>query len=167
MNPIRNFNKAGGKRDISNGVKRVFLVFFLFFISCSPLEVNRLFGVGLRRFREEGKIYTEAFNADLPFCYGIVVEKLNKMRASFYRGSQKEGFIVFINFVKAFPQCNASTEVAIFFTELKSFKTEVEVASLNYSLAEFAAAEIFNHLKSKEIGDIKLDEEVGLEQRMD
>ena len=114
--------------------------------------MNRLLGVGLRRFREEGKIYTEAFNTDLPFCYGITVEELSKVGASFYRGSQEEGFIVFINFVKAFPQCNASTEVAIFFTELESSKTQVEIASLNYSLAEFIASELFNDLgKEKNI----------------
>ena len=130
-------------------MKRVFLVFCLFFISCSPLEVNRLFGVGLRRFREEGKIYTEAFNTDLPFCYGITVEELSKVGASFYRGSQEEGFIVFINFVKAFPQCNASTEVAVFFTELDNSKTQVEVVSFNYSLVEFVALNLFINLNKK------------------
>ena len=89
------------------------------------------------------------------------------MKASFYRGGRKEGFLVTTGFKGIFPQCNESTEVAIFFTELEGFKTRVEVASLNYSLAEFAASRIFNCLEDKKIEDIKSEDKVSLEQKMD
>ena len=124
-------------------MKKIFFIFLLFFVGCSPLEISRLFGAGLRPFRERGKIYTKAFDEDLSSCYGRIAQKLREMEASFYRGSQEEGFLVVTNFVKVFPQCNTSTEVAIFFTELENFKTRVEVASLNYLLAEFIASEFF------------------------
>jgi len=85
------------------------------------------------------------------------------MEVSFSRGSQKEGFLITNNFNKVFPQCNTSTEVAIFFTELSKSKIQVEVSSLNYSLAEFAASKIFNCLEDKKIEDIKPEEEGSLE----
>ena len=133
-------------------MKRIFLFFLLIFISCSPLELSRLFGAGLKPFREKGKIYTKAFDRDLPSCYAEIIQKLKAMEVSSYRGSQREGFLVARHFVKVFPQCSASTEVAIFFTELESSKTQVEIASLNYSLAEFIASELFNDLgKEKNI----------------
>lgn len=133
-------------------MKRASLIFLLIFISCSPLELSRLFGVGLKPFREKGKIYAQTFDTDLPFCYAEIIQKLKAMEVSSYRGSQREGFLVIKNFVKIFPQCSASTEVAIFFTQLESFKTQVEIASLNYSLAEFIASELFNDLeKEKDI----------------
>ncbi len=144
-------------------MKKIFLIFLLFFLSCSPLELSRLFGAGLRRFREGGKVYTKAFDMDLASGYGRITQELKEMEASFYRGSQEEGFLVVTHFIKVFPQCNESTEVAIFFTELESFKTQVEVASLNYSLAEFAASKIFNCLEDKKIEDINSEEEVSLE----
>lgn len=163
MNPDRNFNKAGEKRDISNGVKKIFLIFLLFFVSCSPLELSRLFGAGTRCFREQGKVYSRVFDMDFFSCYAQITQKLKEMRVSFRRGGRKEGFLVTAGFNKVFPQCNESTEVAIFFTEPGNFKTRVEVTSLNYALAEFAASKIFSYSEDKKIEDIKPEEGVSLE----
>lgn len=144
-------------------MKRIILVFLLFSLSCSPLELSRLFGAGTRCFREQGKVYNKVFDRDFFSCYAQIVQKLKEMQVSFYRGGRKEGFLVTTGFNKVFPQCNESTEVAIFFTEPESLKTRVEIASLNYSLAEFAASKIFNCLEDKKIEDIKSEEEVSLE----
>ena len=163
MNPVRNFNKANEKRDISNGVKKIFLIFLLFFIGCSPLELSRLFGAGTRCFREQGKIYSKVFDTDFFSCYAQVTQKLEEMQVFPYRGGRKEGFLVVAGFNKIFPQCSKSTEVAIFFTELENFKTQVEVASLNYSLAEFAASKIFNRSEDKKVEGIRLEGEVSRE----
>ena len=124
-------------------MKRIVLVFLFFIVSCSPLELSRLFGAGTRRFREQGKIYSKTFDMNLPSCYEQITRELRKMEVSFSRGGQKEGFLITNNFTKVFPQCNTSTAVAIFFTELSKSKVQVEVSSLNYSLAEFIATEFF------------------------
>ena len=124
-------------------MKRIILVFLLFSLGCSPLELSRLVGVGTRCFREQGKVYSKVFDTDFFSCYAQITQRLKEMGASPYRGSRKKGFLVAANFTKVFPQCSESTEVAIFFTELESLKTQVEVASLNYSLAEFIALELF------------------------
>lgn len=144
-------------------MKRIILIFLIFFAGCSPVEFSRLFGVGLRPFRERGMVYAQTFDQDLSSCYEKINKKLRKVGASFYRGSQKQGFLVVTNFTKVFPQSSASTEVAIFFTEIENLKVQVEVASLNYSLAEFISSEIFNYLEGKEIEDIESEEEASLE----
>jgi len=148
-------------------MKRIILVFLLFSLGCSPLEVSRLLGVGTGRFRKHGKIYSKVFDMDFFSCYAKITQGVKGMEASFYRGGRKEGFLVTIGFNKVFPQCSESTEVAIFFTEIESLKTRVEVASFNYSLAEFAASKIFNCLEDKKIEDIKPEEGVSLEQKVD
>jgi len=144
-------------------MKKIFFIFLLFFVGCSPFEISRLFGVGTRCFREQGKIYNKVFDRDFFSCYAQTIQKLKEMQVSFSRGGRKKGFLVTTGFNQVFPQCNESTEVAIFFTELESLKTRVEIVSLNYSLAEFAASEIFNSLEDKKIEDIKSEEAVRLE----
>jgi len=136
-------------------MKRLIFIFLLFSLGCSPLELSRLFGAGTRRFREQGKVYSKTFGKDFFSCYSQITQKLNKMEVSFYRGGREEGFLVIIGFNGIFPQCAESTEVAIFFTELESRKTRVEVASLNYSLAEFAASKIFNCFEDEEVEGTK------------
>ena len=136
-------------------MKKILFIFLLCFIGCSPLEFTRLIGAGTERFREAGKIYTKEFDVDLSSCYKRISLELRDIGVSFYRGSQEEGFVVVNNFVKIFPQCNESTEVAIFFTELSSSKVQVEVISLNYSLAEAASLKIFDCLEGREKEYIK------------
>ena len=140
-------------------MKKIFLIFLLFFVSCAPLEISRLLGVGTRPFREQGKVYSKVFDMDYFSCYGQITQKLKKMGVSFYREGKKEGFLITTGFNNIFPQCNESTEVAIFFIELENLKTRVEVASLNYSLAEVAASKIFDDSKDEEIEGAKLEEE--------
>lgn len=159
MNPVRNFNKADEKRDISNGVKKIFLIFLLFFVSCAPLEISRLLGVGTRPFREQGKVYSKVFDKDFFSCYAQITKRLKKMGVSFYRGRKKKNFLITTGFNNIFSQCSESTEVAIFFTEIENLKTRVEVASLNYSLAEVAASKIFDDSEDEEIKGIKPEEE--------
>lgn len=135
-------------------MKRMILIFIFFIVGCSPLEFSRLLGAGTKRFREQGKIYSKAFDMNLPSCYEQITQELNKMEVSFSRGGQKEGFLITNNFTKVFPQCNTSTEVAIFFTELSKSKVQVEVSSLNYSLSEFIAIELFKAVeKGKDTGN--------------
>ena len=136
-------------------MKKIFFIFLLCFMGCSPLEFSRLIGVGTERFREAGKIYTKDFNLDLASCYRRICLELRDMEASFYRGSQEEGFVVVTNFGKVLPQCSSSTEIAIFFTELGSYKVRVEVISLNYAVAEAVSLKIFDCLEGREKGYIK------------
>jgi len=131
-------------------MKKILFIFLVFLVGCSPLEFVRLIGAGTERFREAGKTYTKEVDLDLPSCYKRISLELRDIGVSFYRGSQEEGFIVVNNFVKIFPQCSESTEVAIFFTELDSSKVKVEVISLNYSLAEAVSLKIFDCLEGRE-----------------
>lgn len=126
-------------------MRRFILVFLLFMVSCSLLEALRLLGGGTKLFKEQGKVYSKTFNKDFFSSYQQILKVLEKMGAFVYRGSRKEHFIVAINFHKSFERSIDTTQVAIFFKELESGKTQVEVASLNYSLAKFVAP---NYLKS-------------------
>ena len=107
-------------------------------------------GAGTERFKEAGKTYTKVCDLDLFSCYRRISLELKDMGVSFYRGSKREDFIIIYNFTKVFLQCSASTEVAIFFTESEKIKTKVEVASLNYPLAEFVSLKIFECLENEE-----------------
>jgi hypothetical protein len=131
-------------------MKRLILVFILFLLSCAPAEFARLMGVGLKPFKEQGKVYSKDIDKNKSYCYQRVKDLTKGMQAQVYRRSKSEDFIVAIGFNAAFKQCNSSTEVAIFFTELDSGQTKVEVASLNYSLAEFIAPKLFEGIEKEE-----------------
>ena len=132
-----------------NRVKRIIVVFLLFFLGCSPLEISRLLGAGTRPFKEQGKVYAKIFDSDFFSCYEQITRDLKEMQTSFYRGSREQSFIVVTHFNGVFAQCSEATEVAIFFTEVDKVKTKVEVTSLNYSLAEFVASKLFDDLEKK------------------
>lgn len=123
------------------------LIFSFLCLACSPLEVARLFGAGVKPFREKGKVYSKTINRDFSSSYEAVVEAFGQMQASFYRGSRREGFIIFTHFTVSFPQASESTEVAVFLRESGPDKTQIEVSSLNYSLSEFVAKELFEKLE--------------------
>lgn len=129
-------------------MRKIILACLIFFIGCSPLEFSRLLGAGTRVFREKGKVCGKDFDWDYFSCYAKITRKLEEMEVCFYRGSRQEGFLVLAGFDEVFAQCNRSTEVAIFFTDLDGYKTRVEIASLNYALAEFVASEIFGCLEN-------------------
>lgn len=107
-------------------------------------------GVGIEPFKTQGKVYTRTFDKDFFTTYNQTLEILGNLGATFYRGSRREGFIIMTNFNTVFVQCNDSTEVAVFFTEVEKGKTRVEVSSLNYSLSEFVARELFKGLEGKD-----------------
>ena len=121
-------------------------IFSFFCLACSPFEVVRLFGAGTRPFKEKGKIYTKTINKSFFESYDSVVDSFGQMQANFYRGSRRDGFIIFTNFNLSFPQANESTEVAVFLRELGPENTQIEVSSLNHSLSEFVAKELFARL---------------------
>ena len=125
-------------------MKKIVLIFLLFCISCSPLEMSRILGVGTKPFREKGKVYTKDFNINFFASWEQIRNDLDEMGSRFYRGNHKKGFIVAIGFDSIFKQCNSSTEVAVFLKELEFGKTQVEVASLNHLLANFVASKLFN-----------------------
>jgi len=103
-------------------------------------------GVGTRPFRTQGGLHKKTLNTDFFSSYERIKDELSRMGAQFYRGSRDKGFIIATSFDGVFKQCNSSTEVAVFFKELSPGRTEVEVSSLNYSLAEFVADELFGEL---------------------
>lgn len=126
----------------------IFVSCFLF-LACSPLEVVRLFGAGTKPFKERGKVYTKVVNQDFVSAYDEVIKLFGQLKANFYRGSRREGFVVFTNLKVSFPQASESTELAVFLREAGPEKTRIEVSSLNYSLSEFVAKELFEKLGSK------------------
>ncbi len=130
-------------------MKKISLVLFCIFLAagCSPFETARVLGIGTKPFKEQGKVYTKVFNKDFFSCYRQAYRCFTDMGAHFYRGSRIKGFFVFTHFNSSFKQCNESTEVAVFFKDLKPLETEVQVSSLNYSLAEFTAAELFRRME--------------------
>ncbi|MFH1519909.1 MAG: hypothetical protein ABIE75_05005 [Candidatus Omnitrophota bacterium] len=145
-------------------MKKLIFLFLFFSLGCSPLELSRLFGAGTKPFKQQGKVYSKVFDQDLSACYEQIISQLKEMETNFYRGSQKEGFIVVYNFSSVFAQSAEATEVAIFFSKLDQLKTQVEVASLNYLLAEFAASAIFDRLEGKISPNLELEGEPSLKQ---
>ena len=130
-------------------MKKFILIVLLFFVGCSPFEFARLIGTGTKIFREKGKVYDKTFNKNFFSSYDETVLILRKLGTHFYRGERKKGFIVVTHFNESYRFCTESTEVAVFFKEIGKTKTLIEVASLNYSLAEYASEQIFNGLEGK------------------
>ncbi|MFH1505250.1 MAG: hypothetical protein ABIH08_07720 [Candidatus Omnitrophota bacterium] len=127
------------------------LIFILFFIGCSPLEFCRLLGTGTKVFREKGKIYSKNFDKDFSFSYDEVVKILRELGTNYSRGKKEKGFIIVTNFDDSYRFCTEATEIAVFFKEIEENKTQIEVACLNPSLAEYASTQIFNALDGKPI----------------
>ncbi len=135
-------------------MKSLLIVSLLFLLSCSPGEIARLAGVGLDPFKSQGKVYSQTFAKDIAYCYQKSWQALRgKMQADIYRYGKDSSFIVAINFHRTFQQCNSSTEAAVFFTKTSQAETKVEVASLNYSLSEFVASNIFEALSEDSGGE--------------
>ncbi len=125
----------------------IFLISLLFFVSgCSPYEIARLTGIGVKPFRTKGKIYSQDFNKTIIDCYHQVEGFIEKLEAISYRGSPSKGFLVSFGYNKALPSVSHSTEVAIFFNWLDENKTKIEVSSLNYDLSKFVSEKIFQEL---------------------
>ncbi len=131
-------------------MKKIIFIFFLFILSCSPWEVARLAGIGVEPFKTEGKVYTKIIHKDPATAYEQVLTIMGDLGANFYRGSPRKKFLIMTNFKPVFRQCSESTEVAVFFTEVKEKETKVEVSSLNHSLSEFVALELFKGLEGQE-----------------
>ena len=125
-------------------MRKIVLIFLLFSLSCSPLEISRVAGIGTRPFKTQGKVHKKILNTDFFSTYERVKDDFIKMGAQLYRGSREKAFIIATNFDSVFKQCSSSTEVAVFFKELSAGRTEVEISSLNYSLADFIADKLFN-----------------------
>ncbi len=104
-------------------------------------------GIGVKPFKQRGSSYAESFSRNFADCYLKTADIFESMGATVYRGNQKKKFMIVIAFSGEFPQCSDATEVAVFFKEINRQKTIVEVISLNYALAEFAAARLFAGLK--------------------
>jgi len=127
----------------------VIVILALFFLACSPLEVVRLFGAGTKPFKEKGKTYRKLIDKNFVLAYDEVIDYFGQLKANFYRGSRKEGFVIFTNLIVSFPQASESTEVVVFLTESGPKNTQIEVSSLNYSLSEFVAKGLFEKLGEK------------------
>ena len=126
-------------------IKKISLfLLLLILIGCSPLEIARVMGVGTKPFRAEGEIYSKTFDKDYFTCYENIYSGLKGLGAHFYRGSRKQGFIVATHFNSVFAQSSESTEVAVFFQEISSTKTRVEISSLNHELSQFLAVKLLN-----------------------
>jgi len=115
---------------------------------CSPQETARLLGIGLTHFKASGKTYTQIIDQDFFSTYSRTIDILSAMEAVSYRKNRKRGYIVASNFSKSYGgRCIPSTEVAIFFSEVGSNRTKVEVSSLNFSLADFVSQQLFSQLQ--------------------
>lgn len=131
-------------------IQKVTVVFFAIslILGCSPQETARVLGFGVGRFKSRGKTYTQVIDKDFFSTYNKTLDILSAMEAVSYRKNRKRGFIVASNFSKSYGgRCIPSTEVAIFFSEVDYDRTKVEVASLNFSLADFVAQHIFSQLQ--------------------
>lgn len=129
------------------------LLLLAFTLACSPLEVVRLFGIGTRPFKTKGKVYSKVADQDFFSTYNTVVAAFGELKANYYRGSRRDGFIIFTNLNVSFPQANSSTEVAVFLGESGPKQTRIEVSSLNHSLAEFTAKKLFERLDKEKTNE--------------
>lgn len=130
-------------------MRKAVLIALLFFMGCSPFELARLMGTGTRPFREQGKVYSKVFYKNSLDAYNKTVEILKDLGAHFQRGEQSKGFFIVDHLDSSYRFCASSTEVAVFFKETGENKTQIEVASLNHSLAEYASEQVFNGLEGK------------------
>lgn len=131
---------------------RIFFIFVcasvLVISGCSPQETARILGVGVSRFKQAGKTHSTVIDKDLFSIFNKTVEIFNSMGATVYRQSVRGGYIIASNFSESYEgRCIPSTEVAVFFREVELTKTQVEVSSLNFSLSEFVAQQLFAQLQ--------------------
>jgi len=136
--------------------KLIFGIVLLINLSaCGVAEFGRLVGVGVKPFTREGTVYRKTFEQDYDTCFNDITTAVDDMQAYVWRGSKVKHFIVAMHFHNQFKNCSATTDVAFFFNELPNGKTEVELSSLNSSLAEFVATELFGEVSEKTIKIIK------------
>jgi len=121
----------------------------VFLAGCSTVQIGHLFfGLTPNDVKTSEQKYEESFNKSASYCYEKSIEALNAMPANILHRDANQHFIVANKFEMAFPLCIDTTELGILVTESGENKATVEIASGNYSLAEFVSKELFKKLKN-------------------
>ena len=95
---------------------------------------------------EMEKAHMKTFEKDVPYCYNMTLKAIEKWNASVFQ--QRRGdYIVAMGLTTLYGSSIDTTEVGIFFTETAPGKTEIKVASLNYSLSEVVARNLFTYIE--------------------
>ncbi len=123
-------------------------IFSIFSLSCANLQETgkKLWGSSteaLERRKDQGAI--RAFQCSSPDCFSASLDILETMKARVFKKDKKAGYIIAINFKNA----TDTTEVGLFFNNLKSNIASVEIISLNSRLQDIASVQIFSKLNEK------------------
>ena len=122
------------------GIKAVIIsVLILSLSGCAFL------GASIQTLRQEKIKYSKVLDKDVNYCYKNTLDVLVTWQAVIYEKKDRQ-YIAASSFNKVFNNCIDTTEVAFFFKEAETGKTEIEVSSLNHRLSEFAAQKLFEHL---------------------
>jgi len=90
--------------------------------------------------------HTKVFDKDIPSCRELTKQALTKWSAIIFQ-ERRNDYIVAMEFDSVFKNCVNTTELGIFFTEVAPNKTEIKITSLNNSLSEFVAGNLFNYIE--------------------
>ncbi|MFH1655744.1 MAG: hypothetical protein ABH954_03950 [Candidatus Omnitrophota bacterium] len=124
----------------------IYFVILIVFSGC----IGNIVGTDVRQPKEGQKgRYSQSFNCSFPACYEGVQEILQEMRVLIFYKNQKKRMISAMYFSSIYKNCNDTTEVGIFFKEIASGKTQIDVICGNYNLAKFASEQIFSQLKER------------------
>ncbi len=96
-------------------------------------------------YNAKDKGRSQIFEYDYPSCYKRVFLILKKMKAYIYLHSMEKHRIVAMEF----QDFNNTTEVGIFFSEVSSKRTKVEISCLSHSVLEGVSEKIFSALKEE------------------
>ncbi|MFC1576437.1 hypothetical protein ACFL3J_02065 [Candidatus Omnitrophota bacterium] len=130
-------------------MKKLIIALAVFLCGCSTMQIGELFfGMSIQDLKETGKKYTETFSKSPSECFDETIVVLQRMNAKILHKNPGQHFIVANRFNTAYELCIDTTELGVLINAVDNNKSEVVVASGNYSLAEFVSKKVFTRLKS-------------------
>ncbi len=131
-------------------MKRLMIMLMILSMSgCSPAELRKeILGMSMQDAKSAERKYARTFNKDVSLCFAKSLDVLKQLNSYVLRADKKRNFILACDFSNAVKFCIDSTQVGILIKRQDADKTQIEVVSQNYHLAEFVSAKLFAALES-------------------
>jgi len=130
-------------------ILKFLLMFAIIFSVAGCAITNSLLGTSTQALEQLKVRHSKIFDKDAGYCYQKSLDVLKKWNADVFQ-TKTGTYIIAMKLDNVFNSCINTTEVGIFFKESEPGKTQVDVASLNYSLSQFVADNLFKYIENPE-----------------
>ena len=131
-------------------MKKIIVILMLIFLSgCVSLEnlPDYIAGTYVRQPAEgTGGRYIKTFDSAYEVLFDKAAERVEEIGGRIRYKSKRKGVIIAWYFDEVYRRCIDTTKVTVYFKEITSGKTQIDVACGNYGLARFVSEKLFPKL---------------------